>query len=249
MPALHQLIDILWTCDGEVCAGDLKTVEDFIASYTDGRLHAQVTAMQQMACRFAFILIEGDAWSADGGHTVGDPRFNSWTWDQFDDAVFDLQLYGGVKIVRSPSKDRTARRLAALWRWSAKDEAASWHSPVPIRPASDFNDPTGVIFYDDRYRNRVGALMHIDGWGVKLADQVLGNLSFAEAVGATPEGLAAAEARLAQIKGMGPKKLKAWKEFITECQECNCHARRDPAGGKSGVPGKYDLMVGHSHDL
>ena len=117
VPAIHLPIDVMWTCDGEICAGDLKTVPDFIASYMDGRLHDQVTAMQAMNCRFMFILIEGDAWSEDGGHTVGDPRYSSWTWDQFDDAVFDLQLYGGVKIVRSPSKDRTARRLAALWKW------------------------------------------------------------------------------------------------------------------------------------
>ena len=33
LPALHQPIDVLWTCDGEICAGDLKTIDDFIASY------------------------------------------------------------------------------------------------------------------------------------------------------------------------------------------------------------------------
>ena len=92
--SLHQPIDVFWTCDDEVCAGDLKTVEDFIASYLDGRLHDQVTAMQSMGCRFAFILIEGDSWSQDGGHTVGDPRYNTWTWDQFDVAIGTRQMRG-----------------------------------------------------------------------------------------------------------------------------------------------------------
>ena len=70
VPAIHLPIDVMWTCDGEICAGDLKTVPDFIASYMDGRLHDQVTAMQAMNCRFMFILIEGDAWSEDGGPMV-----------------------------------------------------------------------------------------------------------------------------------------------------------------------------------
>jgi len=149
MPSIHQPIDILWYVDGQCVAADCKTVEDFIASYQDGRLHDQITAMQNMQCKFFFLLIEGDPWSEDGGFNVGGSH--GWTWDAFDDAIFDVQVYGGVQIVRSPSKEQTPRRLAALWRWTGKDEAASWHSPVPLIPSSDYS-PGGVTFFDKGYR-------------------------------------------------------------------------------------------------
>jgi len=116
VPALHLPIDVMWTVDGQPVAADIKKPKDFIDSYMDGRLHDQITAMQNMACKFFFLLIEGDPWSEDGGHSVG--GLHGWQWDAFDDAMFDVQLYGGVKIARSPSSDRTPRRLAALWRWT-----------------------------------------------------------------------------------------------------------------------------------
>ena len=111
LPSDKQPIDVLWYVDGQCVAADCKTVGDFISSYIDGRLHQQITAMQEMDCKFYFLLIEGDPWSEDHGVTVG--GIHGWTWDGFDDAMLDVQLYGGVKIVRSPSKEQTARRIAA----------------------------------------------------------------------------------------------------------------------------------------
>jgi hypothetical protein len=151
--APHLPIDVMWTSDGQCIAADCKTLNDFISSYTDGRLHAQITAMQNMQCRFYFLLIEGDPWSEDGGLMVGGYE-HGWTWDAFDDALFDVQLYGGVKVVRSPSKARTPRRLAALYKWSGKDDGMGWANPVPIIPENDFKSDPPLIFFDRGYRNK-----------------------------------------------------------------------------------------------
>ena len=69
VPALHLPIDVMWTVDGQPVACDIKTPADFIASYMDGRLHDQITAMQSMECKWFFLLLEGDPWSEDGGIT------------------------------------------------------------------------------------------------------------------------------------------------------------------------------------
>lgn len=214
VPAIHLPIDVMWTCDGQPIACDCKTPEDFIASYTDGRLHAQITAMQNMACRFFFILLEGDPLSQDGLMVGGFEH--GWTWDAFDDALFDTQLYGGVKVVRSPSKARTPRRLAALYKWSAKDDGASWATPVPFMPENDFNSNPPLIFFDRGYRNKVGTLMHIPGWGAKYADMALQALSFQELLGTDPERLLSTRKQLEAIKGFGPKRIQAWEDFLTK---------------------------------
>ena len=130
----------------------------------------------------------------------------------FDDAMFDVQVYGGVQIVRSPGKANTPRRLAALWRWSGKDEAASWQSPIPIVPSSDFTTKPPIIFFDEKFR-RCGTLMHIDGWGVKYANQALENIDFHELLCVDPERVSSTREKLKALKGFGPKRIQAWEDI------------------------------------
>jgi hypothetical protein len=113
-----------------------------MSSYTDGRLHSQITTMQNAGCWFYGLMLIGDPTSQDGGFTVGDGT-HSWSWTGFDDAVLDVQVMGGVKIIRAPSKDLLAKRIAGLWAWSGKDEFACWEvASMALRPSYDKpNDP------------------------------------------------------------------------------------------------------------
>ena len=205
----YLAFDVFWTIDDSCAAGDLKKVQDFIDSYTDGRLHKQIGAMTDMKSKFPFLCIEGQ-WSRDG-HIVGDNK-HGWTWDGFDNALADVQLFGGVKLIHSYSPESTVKRLADLWRWTGKDKAASWHSPVPVEAYSDYKQ--GVIFYDETFRNQVGTIMHWPGCGLVTANTLRENFSFMDVFGITEEGLTEAIKRWKSIKGIGPKSVAAWEAFI-----------------------------------
>jgi ERCC4-type nuclease len=151
--------DYMWTVDGEVVDGERKSIDDFIASYSDERLHNQLKAMTDRKAKLKFILLEGSR-SRDG-FLVGSQK--NWTWDQFDNAIISIQMEG-VKLVTSPNGESTPRRLSSLWRWTGKDGAASWHSPVPVQAENDL--AAGVIFFDDTYRKQVGCLMHLPDVGL-----------------------------------------------------------------------------------
>jgi hypothetical protein len=85
-------IDITWYVQGRGVMFDLKTIPDFIASYMDGRIHSQLTSMQAADNWFYGFMLIGDPTSYDGGIMVGD---SSCTWDGFDDAFLDIQIFGG----------------------------------------------------------------------------------------------------------------------------------------------------------
>ena len=202
-------VDLMHTVDGRPVMGDLKTIDDFIASYTDGRLHSQITSMQNAHCWFYYLCIIGDPTSEDGGYFVGERQ---WTWDQFEDAVESVQVHGGVKILRAPSKALVARRLAAHWKWTGKEDAPSWHSPVPAEAYNDFKND--IIFYDETYRSQTSSLMHWPGFGLKTAKQVRDSMAFMECWGITEEGLETSNKRLLAIKGIGPKMVADREKWI-----------------------------------
>jgi hypothetical protein len=142
-----------------------------------------------------------------------------WTWDQFDNAVLDLEHFGGVRIIESYDPSLTASRLASVYRWTNKSEFSSWHDPVKIEAYNNFKHrdpehPQGIVFFDETFRAQVGTLMHLPGCGLVTANMMRENFSFMDALGITEEGLIAAQERWGSLKGIGPKSIKAWRGFI-----------------------------------
>jgi ERCC4-type nuclease len=199
--------DYMWTVDGEVVAGERKSIEDFIASYSDERLHHQLKAMTDRQAKLKFILLEGKR--SHDGSLVGDRR--NWTWNQFDNALVSIQMEG-VVLVTSHSAGTTPMRLSALWRWTGKEGAPSWHAPTSVMPENDL--AAGVIFFDDTYRKQVGCLMHLPDVGLKTAAAIRESMSFMDAFGITEEGLEEQKKRLKAIKGIGPKTIAGIERFI-----------------------------------
>lgn len=207
---MHIPVDLMWTVDGIPVLFDIKKVSDFIASYCDGRIFKQVTAMQNSGCAYFGFLIEDD--ESQDPHMVG--GLHGWQWDAFDDAVLDVQIYSGAKIVRSPGEQWTPRRVAALWRWSGKDRTSSWMAPVPIEANNDWTHNPPVIFYDETFRSQVGLIMHLPGMGLVTANDLREKHKFMEILGITEEGLASAKQLWLSTKGIGTKKVNAWEHYI-----------------------------------
>jgi ERCC4-type nuclease len=201
-------VDLFWTVDGDVCMFDIKKTKDFIDSYTDGRIYKQITAMKEANAKYWGFLIEDE--DDTNPNFVGGKH--GWSWDAFDDAVYDVQVFGGANIVRSPGEKYTPRRVAALWRWTGKDRASGWAAPVPEEATSDFK--RGIIFFDESYRSQVGTLMHLPGCGLITANDLREQYSFMELLGITEEGLERAQELWAAVRGVGKKKVEAWLRFI-----------------------------------
>ena len=206
VPSSSIPFDYLWMVDGKTVAGERKSIGDFIASYGDERLHNQISAMHDLQAVFKFILIEG-VWSKDGMTILN----QSWTWDQFDNALLSIEC-DDVKVVHSFSEATTPRRLASVYKWTMKDDPGSWHDPMAIIPANDFKQ--GVIFFDKTYRNHIGTLMHIQGVGAKVADDLLTQFAFKDILGIEEAGLQQAIKRWKSVKGIGPKTVKAFEEWV-----------------------------------
>ena len=216
MSSLYLPVDVVWTRDSEAILFDIKTIDDFIASYTDGRFYSQIKSMHEANCWMFGILIvlEEGAYSRDPGHLIGTSP-HAWTWDQFMDAKLDLEQLGGVKITEAAGKLQLAKRIAAIWHWTGKDEAASWCSPFPIQAFNDLtNRDNPIIFYDEMFRNHVGTLMHIPGVGLKTANDLRTQFSLMDLLGTTEEGIAIAKEKWAAIKGVGPKTVRSFEKWI-----------------------------------
>lgn len=193
-------VDLMWSIDGEPCMWDLKTSQDFIASAEDGRLHKQMQAMEEKGCALYGFVLE-DEISLDGGVTVGYGS-HAWAAERFDNLVLSLQCEG-AKVVRSLSSQRTAARIAALYRWSGKAERASWRRPQA--PSYSLSR----LYGDKAYRAAVEALMALyPGCGEERAVRMLERYTLRELVG---EG---AEERWKTVPGIGPKLTETWARVL-----------------------------------
>lgn len=91
--------------------------------------------------------------------------------------------------------------------------------PAPMEAYNDFQEkdeehPHGRIFYDETFRQQVGALMHLPGMGLKTAYDLRETHSFMTLLGVTEKGLEEAKRTWAQSKGIGKKKIQAWENWI-----------------------------------
>ena len=211
MSAMHIPVDLMWTVDGQTVMGEIKKTKDFMASYLDGRFYKQIVAMQSAGCIFYFVLIEHDM-DEDENYVGGQ---HGWTYDQFDNAILDLEVYGGIKVVNSPSEHCTPRRIAAVWRYTGKDNNSAWQAPVPLEAHADLTrKDKPIIFFDETYRSHVGMVMHLPGAGLVTANDLNEQYTLMQILGITEEGLADAKARWLALRGIGEKKAKAWEEYL-----------------------------------
>jgi ERCC4-type nuclease len=198
-------VDIVWTVDGHSWMFDLKSIEDVVASVDDGRLHAQMTAMQAREPECFGLLIEG---GFGDGVVVGRGP-SAWPVERVDNLLLSLQMEGAV-ILHSPSKSRTAERLASLWNWSRKDTHGSWHRPQKKQHA--MHD----VYTDKTWRAVVEFLMGMPGMGETNANALIDRWPLADILGVTPEGLRAAKERWLAVKGIGGKTAETWGGFLSE---------------------------------
>ena len=196
-------LDFAWTAQKLPVMGDSKTPSDLIASAKDGRLHEQMQVATD-AGGLAFIFLIGE-WSIDGGWTVGQ-REHSWTWDAFDDLLVSLQCEG-VKIIHVPNEEAVPRRLATFYRWTERENHGSWHrSPVLLPPAYDYAD--------EDFRSKVGLVMHLPGCGPTKAEALLRRYGLATTLGISVDELDRATERWLAVKGIGPKLVSKWREYL-----------------------------------
>lgn len=190
-------VDYGWAANGKSVLGENKTALDLIASASDGRLHRQMESLKK--ADLGFIMLEGGL-SVDG-YTVG-----SWTYEAFDDLLMSLQCEG-VVVVHSPYASATARRLAALYRWTQKEKHGSWHEPIAfLPPLEDIGD--------DDYRSRIGMLMHLPKCGPNKATKLVREFGLAGALNFTPEQVAEAQRRWVTIPGIGDKLAETWGAWL-----------------------------------
>lgn len=194
-------VDVMWSIDGEPCMWDLKTSQDFIASAEDGRLHKQMQAMEEKGCSLYGFVLE-DEISRDGGITVGYGT-HAWAAERFDNLVLSIQCEG-AKVVRSLAPQRTATRLAALYRWSGKVERASWRRPMA--PSYSLNR----LYGNKAYRSAVEGLMALlPGCGEERAVALLQHFTLAEIL--DPVG---GPTRWPTVRGIGKTLSEAWQRKL-----------------------------------
>jgi len=179
---------------------DIKTPVDVVASAMDGRLHSQLVAMESRDCLVYGFIIEGN--DTLDGVTVG-YGMHAWAHERYDDLLLSVQCEG-AKIVRSATVERVASRIAALYRWTAKDDHVSWRAPV--KPSYTLNRMYG----DTQYRDTVVGLMGLlPGCGEARANDLLDKWTVAEILDHEhgPE-------RWGSVRGIGPKLTAAWLQVL-----------------------------------
>lgn len=199
-------VDLMWSIDGEPSMWDLKTAHDFIASAEDGRLHKQLKAMEDRGCSLYGFIIEDEV--SHDGVTVGYGT-HAWTIERFDNLIVSLECEG-AKVARSwGGNARTPARIAALYRWSAKVERASWRRPV--RPSYSLNR----LYGDDRLRNTVEFFMAMfPRVGEEKVMALLDKYTVAELLGSTEEGIASARGKWMAEKGIGRTLADTWESRL-----------------------------------
>lgn len=149
-PSKNLPVDLMWSAGGRSVMFDLATPDDMMKKAVDGRLHSQTESMRSRDCLLWGYLIEG-GWGGDG-ITVGYGK-HAWAAERLDNLIVSLQMEGAT-IAHSARPDRTAVRIGALYRWTAKDSHGEHHR-ITNAHASSTKDKT--------QRARIQLLMAIPG--------------------------------------------------------------------------------------
>ena len=147
-----------------------KAISDLLSSATDGRLSRfidETGGVEPSPELWRILLVEGDQF------VFGNYGYKEWTPESVDNVLVSMQSLG-VTVIRSSSAKQTARRLAAFWEYSGRDEHTSLLRVV--RP-----EVTGNYLKPGK-KQAVRAIMGLPGWGEQRARAALEGLGSVEAV-------------------------------------------------------------------
>lgn len=184
-----------------------KDMQDFVASYSDGRLARFVQetgdACTPKGLRRA-VLLEGDQFDMP---THG----REWTFPQFDEALGSLQDLG-VRVLRCP-EGGLAARLAAWWRAARHSEESSLLKTQLPQLGPTYKDADGAInLYSPDLRAATRALMAVCPMvGEKKAHAILKEYTPGEALAYFTQG---EYNKFKHIPGIGKGLVAAAQELL-----------------------------------
>ena len=168
-----------------------KELSDLIESSRDGRLSKEVAQLR--SCKLAFLLVEGrPQWTVDG---VLVHRYAVWTRRAHHALLRSVQLRG-IVVEFTDSLSDTVARVEEIADYAAKGS----HTSLDRRP-KPMSDGWGKLT-DEAWGCHL--LQSVDGIGPTQAKAIWDYFN-----GHLPIGLTVPVERLAEIKGLGPKRLTA----------------------------------------
>lgn len=178
-----------------------KTVDDFFASISDGRLARELPLLSHV--EFPILQVEGrPQWTTDGHLLSNSCR---WTKAGFRNALRSIMLVHGVHVEFSDSLDDTADTVVEMASWWGKRV----HRSLLTRPKTAMKDSWGTSSRRDVLRF---VLQGFPGVGVALANAII------EASGGRlPLQWTMTQQQMMQVPGIGPRRAKMLWEVLEGC--------------------------------
>lgn len=196
LPERHG-VDYIWPCQGTWAGVQRKELGDLLNSAQDGRLRKELAQMSALIHKW--VVIEGSIrFDGNGDLAVPYRGGTRWTRPKWEALLAAIQE-AGAKISLSGSVADTARLLPVLKAWAAKTK----HGSLTTRPG-----PMSVWGKAESRAWQLHFLQGIDGIGPELAGAIVDHF------GGVPLAWTVDEAALREVKGLGPKKLKAMTEAV-----------------------------------
>ncbi len=155
-----------------------KTLVDLLASIEDGRLFRQAQALAKGKHR-PLIILEGRTADLEG---------RAWHREAIQGALVTVSLVWGIPLLRALDGEETARLILQAARQLERSALGLVHRPGPKAST--------------RRKVQIRVVQGIPGLGPRLARQLL------EAFGSMEALVAASEAQLRQVKGIGPGRAR-----------------------------------------
>lgn len=199
--------DYMWVSDfGKTWAVERKTVQDFIQSFTSGRLTAQLRQCTENY-DFTVLLIEGLITQTDEGNVLVPQRSRgiqnfAFKYSQVQDILLEAQLTG-VLLQFSTTKLDTARHIRRLYNWSNREE----HQLLNRRRKN--------LEYGTKMDHRAHLLTALPGIGPEVAKQLIEAFRTPWAALSMFQG-ESGEPYLKRIKGLGAGKIAAVRKVVFE---------------------------------
>jgi DNA excision repair protein ERCC-4 len=188
--------DIMWAepvLGGLVCV-QRKEVSDLVKSVGDGRLAKECQQLLALTVKLAVLVVEGQPHFSNEGVLLS--QYQYWTRAQHRSLLRSVQLQG-ILVDTTDSTADTVAYIGELAHWAAKEG----HHSLERRPKPK-GEPTDWGVVTDR-RWGMHLLQSVPGIGPGVAADIWDHC------GGLPVKLAMSADELRQIKGVGPKTVKA----------------------------------------
>lgn len=194
--------DFVWNCPSGLVGVERKTWTDFVSSITSsGSNDGQSRASRQLieapkSISIKVLFLEG---ALPGYIDLGKTM---WPAEDMDNAVVSMQWQFGCIVVHSVSHDHTPRRLAALYRYTQKEDHMSLLRPMPPVPEQN-------VYFNADFRRKIAAFMTVPMLGEK------GALSIAAETESPQQAINMTQDQLLKLPGMGKTRaanfVKHWQ--------------------------------------